>query len=1379
MKTFTRLFITVVAGVLAFSCVTDTTEDLGVNLGEGQSTTIDISLEESRTHLGVKDPGGNEYPLFWSKGDKIAVNGKASDALGEEYHGQAKATYKFTGTLLNYPYNIVYPAPAEGVKAVTAGQQVVTFKTSQAYTAGSFAEGSVPMYGYVEDENDATTLNHLTGVLRFDVKGNGEVLKALVVEVEKGKISGNFDVDCANGTLTAHADATNTVTVTFPENDLALSTTATPIYVAVPAGDYGVVTLTLYTNDGKMMKLRFDSSAKAISAGKVREFPEFEFSSNNEPEEGVFLIYDEVTLRDFATRVNAAEENFDTNYPNAKVVANIELTEPWTSINGYTGTFDGGNHEIVNLDAPLFSTTSATIKNISLQVNINIQEEHWVKTKWDKYYSTTFGALVCTYNGTSISNCSVSGNIEHSTPITNDMNYVISGVVGFNRSTTATYANISNSANIKLSAAFSISAKNLQIGGCFGYIYSATGATDCNNSGDFTFDKEFSITSTNQLLVGGIAGFHNYVTFNRCNNSGDIDIYGTFNVLRFTIGGLFGDYRNRALLNATNSGNITFRKDSSATCEGDFSMIGGIAGMALFGSETSEKCINNGTITIEEGASLTSITAGKNIRIGGCFAHGHSGFTKSTTNNGKIILSGKFAGELDCGGVVGYNNIGVAEANTDGMTNNGALEFTSTASTENLHLGGVIGQSRCASYNLKNNATIEIAGSHKKLYVGGVFGHATSGNETMGNMVSCKDITINATSVDAADYYVGGISGNGTITVNIQNSKVFSNITAPNCANAGMVTGTAYSGSIKATNSHVGGSILKGDDTDATTLTLENYPAYVYGSGVTVETPTTDIEKAVVNADDINWLEQDINSTPQDKAFADRTISTATELIAWATETATATSTEVVALGADIDLTGESWTTIAAFNGTFDGKGHKIIGLTAPLFGNLGKSTSTTITIKNVHLTEVDIEYNGDTGMVGALAMGLYKGSGKVINCSAEGTLTANSNTTYVGGIIGRAREVAQISGLVNKVDVTLDNGADSKTYYIGGCIGDTSNIVNTVIENSTNLGTIEITDNFSATTVYIGGICSRSYGGFDKCKNGSDDKDGEPTEEGKIIFNGTTGGIVIGGVGILVPKKDGNYIVGNATECINYAPITVDGNKNTSGNVFIGGVVANNDDIPGNVENCKNYGAIEFSTSNTTTNITIRVAGVSGGLESSNTISNCENHGAINVTASALNTNAAYIGGVVASSATDTTISNLKNEGNVTVEHRDSGESYIGGVVGKLNSTISDSRCLCNIRAVGFTNVGMITGSTRVPATPLVNNCAVGGSIATSTTAQGEIARPNTIELKAGNYHKYIYGSGTVGSGMTEDDWTGTDNYDGCTFDPTEVAPIPEEGEE
>ena len=87
MNKFTKLLVAIVA-CLAYSCAVDSTADIAVGIDGGQ-TSVTISLEETKTHLGEKV--GDLYPLYWSEGDKIAINGVASEALTEEAHGKTVA----------------------------------------------------------------------------------------------------------------------------------------------------------------------------------------------------------------------------------------------------------------------------------------------------------------------------------------------------------------------------------------------------------------------------------------------------------------------------------------------------------------------------------------------------------------------------------------------------------------------------------------------------------------------------------------------------------------------------------------------------------------------------------------------------------------------------------------------------------------------------------------------------------------------------------------------------------------------------------------------------------------------------------------------------------------------------------------------------------------------------------------------------------------------------------------------------------------------------------------------------------------------------------------------------------------------------------------
>ena len=241
MKKLTKIFASLVA-LVAVSCATDTTEELGVDLGNnGALTEITLSLEESRTQLGEK--AGDVYPLYWSEGDKIAINGVASAPLAASADGQTSATFSFDGTL-ERPFHIVYPAPADGFVAATTGLYPVTFPATQNYTVGTFESGTAPMYGYAaaaaegEEVLPAVEIHHLTGILRLAVKGD-KTLTSMTVVAETGAIAGNFDVNCESGALTAHEDASNTITLSFGEG-LALGAEATPIYVANPAGEHGI-----------------------------------------------------------------------------------------------------------------------------------------------------------------------------------------------------------------------------------------------------------------------------------------------------------------------------------------------------------------------------------------------------------------------------------------------------------------------------------------------------------------------------------------------------------------------------------------------------------------------------------------------------------------------------------------------------------------------------------------------------------------------------------------------------------------------------------------------------------------------------------------------------------------------------------------------------------------------------------------------------------------------------------------------------------------------------------------------------------------------------------------------------------------------------------
>lgn len=178
------------------------------------------------------------------------------------------------------------------------------------------------------------------------------------------------------------------------------------------------------------------------------------------------------------------------------------------------------------------------------------------------------------------------------------------------------------------------------------------------------------------------------------------------------------------------------------------------------------------------------------------------------------------------------------------------------------------------------------------------------------------------------------------------------------------------------------------------------YTVSVNATGLTLEGCTiggwTDGGGENGTAEDLGYFIQDDGSY---------TVYTANGLLAW-NEAAQTDPTINCTLTADINLTGKKWTPIGdgsmskyGYQGTFDGQGHRITGLTittnstggqnATLFDGIGSDG----TVKNLQLVNVSYTVQ-QNGVAGGIANSNY---GTITACSVKGDITANSGA--VGGI--------------------------------------------------------------------------------------------------------------------------------------------------------------------------------------------------------------------------------------------------------------------------------------------------------------------------------------------------------------------------------------------
>lgn len=1087
MKNLTKIFMSVVVAMFAISCVTDATEDLGVKIENAASQSeITISLEESRTQLGEKADG--KYPVYWSEGDAILVNGNVSAPLTATQANSASATFSLKGEL-TYPYNIVYPGVADA-EAAANNTYPVTFLAEQAYTEGTFCAGAAPMYGYVAEADDKIQMHHLTGVLCIAVKGNGEALTSVVAKSELGKIAGPFTVNCTNGTLTAQEGSSKTVTVTFDE-PLVLGAEAQNLYIAVPAGNYGTFAVTLKTASDKMT-VKFNSTTSPISAGNVRVFKEFTYAANDVDDGGnVFEIDGKDALMEFAGLVSAG--TFAETYTAAAVVANIDMTgEAWEPIEGFDKSIiDGGNYTINGLTAPLFGTTTSTIMNINL-TNVNIASNGRL----------VVGAVACVLaegEQSSISNCKVSGTITVSNPnatiesgATKYSTVNIAGVVG------TTYGNVDN----------------------------------CVNEANITVNQVASSDNTVVVhpVVGGVVGYSlgggvtNCVNGNEAKTTGAIKYLDNQAAQLYTphvagIAGMGVNTNASPFKGNTNYGAIEFNANAAGTGELDYNSTS-IAGVIAQSCHEIENNNNYGAITISGGKIKAFVVGGvigtsKPAKLINC--HNHQGA------NITVDSDVAFWGISVAGVVASYQNSSVA---LDNCTNDAPIlvkastDTNATAGSQFYYrVGGVITYANYSVHNCENkaNGDITVEGNVTLLRSNNQPGYAVVGvscyhttDGTSVNLINRGDINVYTNVTPFASWNttkthqtygkidIAGISGYDTKAK--RDFQNYGNITIGKTDSAISITGNGI---------HIGGLASYFSNT----ISVTNLAKNINAGKITINKVTFNGKFSPTAEDTANTWSTHIGGIA---GYPTGAISKS-ENSGAITVSSGATFSSETSIGGAVGYATNTLTSVNnTANVTVAGK-MSALGYVA---GGVGLTAGAITTSSNSGAVSVSTTNSATTYVAGYAGYIIAAKDTKFNGISNTGDVTfsgnSGSNTLALGGAIGANKNAGAYSNCSNNGVVTLTKGAKAqKVHYVGGLIGySVANSSYTSCTNSTKTG-VEwgIVIHQTASTTSSG--CAKRIGGL--IGNAGTTTLNNVSNSAGIYHDGCqlgTAGLSIGGIG-------------------------------------------------------------------------------------------------------------------------------------------------------------------------------------------------------------------------------------------------------------------------
>ncbi len=318
--------------------------------------------------------------------------------------------------------------------------------------------------------------------------------------------------------------------------------------------------------------------------------------------------------------------------------------------NQFTGSFDGSGYIITGLNI------IANVNNIGLFgqtsgaaiTNLAIEQAEISAPKKDNI------AVLCGYsfNGTTISNCYVTGTVSGGTSV--------GGLVGYNQ--------LSTIQNCYSLCSVIGDSKGSRVGGLVGYNFNNSPVTDCYATGNISGNNE----------VGGLIGKNQTTIIANCYATGEVT-GSNF------IGGLFGYNQTGVTTNCYATGNISGDENSGGLCgynwEGSFtncyaqgniqgeSYNGGFVGYNIRGAIT--ECYAIGTITGIDRSQYSGGFVGRNDTgaISYCYATGNvtakdfnGGFAGYNSGGpitvcfaqGNVIGSGDYSG-----GFVGAVNAGV------------------------------------------------------------------------------------------------------------------------------------------------------------------------------------------------------------------------------------------------------------------------------------------------------------------------------------------------------------------------------------------------------------------------------------------------------------------------------------------------------------------------------------------------------------------------------------------------------------------------------------------------------------------------------------------------------------------------------------------------
>ena len=274
MKTIRLGLLLAIAGsLLCLSCTEKPTQEQNVPGGTISKMVLSASLPDAGTKTMLSENNG-AFDVVWKEGDKISVNGVLSNAVSSDDDGQKVVDFTVEGSL-SAPFKVLYPG--------TTSQNVISLPATQSYVADNIDGAAAASFGAATQSGSTynAKLTNFCGIIRFALNGSATLSRIELNSLGGEKLYGDFTLATdANGFTGSWSGGTSgTLTYSFGSG-LALSSTDTYVYVAIPAQTYssGIEAL-VYQADGAFMRLKFWGSGEILAGTDLIQFESKTFAA--------------------------------------------------------------------------------------------------------------------------------------------------------------------------------------------------------------------------------------------------------------------------------------------------------------------------------------------------------------------------------------------------------------------------------------------------------------------------------------------------------------------------------------------------------------------------------------------------------------------------------------------------------------------------------------------------------------------------------------------------------------------------------------------------------------------------------------------------------------------------------------------------------------------------------------------------------------------------------------------------------------------------------------------------------------------------------------------------------------------------------------------